>query len=332
MPIDFEDEDALAELLGELERLPISTEKVERYEAAVAAADAGNHTRAGFFLRLEMLGAILELPGYNEKYMPAFSWCLAQIDRDPEAFPVDDLLWSYKWVIMAMPDLLAIPVARINPLLVDIHSRYAKLGFSRRSVYMVERDVRIRLGDTKAATAAHAHYLRGRRDSMTDELDTELATDLEYFALLGQWKKTAERGQPVILGTKATKYILTTCVYTLVEPLVRLDRHEEAVAMVRRALPACLRRPRCSDVLATFTMLLAITGNSAEARKLFPKAIEELFDTGEEIEYDQMTIYPLLAVALRLFTVDQPTLRIKGPERFGLEPSATIQSCTEFAD
>ncbi|MGL4423746.1 MAG: hypothetical protein ACRCZF_24035, partial [Gemmataceae bacterium] len=131
---DMSDEEGLDALVAELEALPATPEKVDAFEAAVAEADRRNLLQAGYKLRLQMLGAILDLSAHAEKLVPAFSWCLAQADKDPGAFPMFELLWRYKWVIFKMPHFLAIPVEQIDLLLNDMRRRYKQYGFSQRPV------------------------------------------------------------------------------------------------------------------------------------------------------------------------------------------------------
>ncbi|MGL4422418.1 MAG: hypothetical protein ACRCZF_17240, partial [Gemmataceae bacterium] len=142
-----------------------------------------------------------------------------------------------------------------------------------------------------------------------------------YWEYHGRWKKAIELAEPIIRGTKCTQSILSRGVSGRLESLVRLNRHEDAIVLLRRALPTCLKPPRYSAVFFSFAMLLALTENMNEAAKFLDKAQHELFQNGEELDYDRMTDFPFMALILRLLARTKKTVPIKQPERFGLEPT-----------
>jgi len=58
----------------------------------------------GFHLRQELIEAAT-FGGMEDRALIAFSWCLAQSDKDADRFPEQDLLWGkYKWILAGITD------------------------------------------------------------------------------------------------------------------------------------------------------------------------------------------------------------------------------------
>src|SRR5713226_6695306 len=92
------DEQQIEQLLAQSRSVPEGLVKVELLLAAAGLADATNDRLRGFQVRRELMHAAT-FAGKPELLLVAFSWCLAQSDRDPQTFAPTDLLWPHKWVL-----------------------------------------------------------------------------------------------------------------------------------------------------------------------------------------------------------------------------------------
>src|ERR671935_3056317 len=85
-------------LLAEAAGLPPGPVQVELLAEAARVADSHNDTATGFRVRKRLMDAALS-GGQPDRMAVAFTWCVAQSDRDPEAVPPTEILWQYRWVI-----------------------------------------------------------------------------------------------------------------------------------------------------------------------------------------------------------------------------------------
>ena len=89
--------------------------------------------------------------GDYDKLLMAFSWCLAQADRQPEEHSVWELLWKYKWVIEHLVHFPRISRAQIHSALADFQKRSLQAGFNERPALFLRWVLEIQMGDLPGA-------------------------------------------------------------------------------------------------------------------------------------------------------------------------------------
>ncbi|EMO76953.1 hypothetical protein LEP1GSC127_3969 [Leptospira kirschneri str. 200801925] len=90
-------------------------------------ADLRKNKELGFEVRLALIEAGI-FSGAIDKALISFSWCLSQVDQNPEKFSEEDLLWKYKWIIENLPAFPQIKKEQILEMLEDLEKRYEKTG------------------------------------------------------------------------------------------------------------------------------------------------------------------------------------------------------------
>ena len=93
--------DDLEELIREAEHLGDTVAGVTAAEDAVRAADVSGSDDQ----RLRAREALIQnatFTGLPDKALVAFTWCLALCDREPDEFPDERMLWSYKWIVNSL--------------------------------------------------------------------------------------------------------------------------------------------------------------------------------------------------------------------------------------
>ena len=109
-------------------------------DEAVRLADAHQDVEAGFHARQEYVKATM-FSGQPDKMLVAFTWCLAQVDRDPERFDLYRLLWQYKWVVNALPDFPTITRRQIEEMFADMERRFLAFGATPQAVWNKRRSI-----------------------------------------------------------------------------------------------------------------------------------------------------------------------------------------------
>jgi hypothetical protein len=155
--------DAIQELMDQAGQLEEGPAKVALLEEACRLADVHGDLDVGFYVRKELVKASM-MAGQPDVMLVAFSWCLAQLDRDPERFDQQDLLWEYKWILAEAPLFPQVNRRQIEDMLADMQRRYEQVGSSLHAVHLLRRDIAQDMGDRKAARAAEAVLKKTRRD------------------------------------------------------------------------------------------------------------------------------------------------------------------------
>ena len=132
---------------------------MELAEEAVRLADAHNDLKQGFQTRRQLTEAAV-FAGRPDVMLVAFSWRLAQCDRDPAQFKERELLWEYKWVVDNLPDFPQVTRGQIEAALADMERRYRRCGSTMHGYYQKRRAVLMDMGDLEGARAADADLAR----------------------------------------------------------------------------------------------------------------------------------------------------------------------------
>ena len=131
MTADFETRHA--ELLAQADELSDGLAKLMLLEEAVRLADTHQDLKKGFAGR-EALIHTATFGGFPEKALVAFSWCLAQSDRDPQTFPDQRILWKYKWIMDSIAGFPQVSREQITKMMEDMRGRYLRSGRSMKPI------------------------------------------------------------------------------------------------------------------------------------------------------------------------------------------------------
>ena len=129
----------IEKLMDEAEGLKDGPAKAAILEQAVAIADTHQDVKLGYAARKKLLPACLD-SGQPDLMLVAYSWCLAQCDRDPSQFNLDDILWEYRWVVSEMTTFPTISRPQIEDALADITRRYQAAGDVRTALESLAKE------------------------------------------------------------------------------------------------------------------------------------------------------------------------------------------------
>jgi len=148
-------------------------------EEAVRIADTLEDVRLAYRLRDDLLQAAT-FAGRHDVAIVAFSWCLAQFDRDPSIASAHDLLWKYKWVVNNARQFPEISRARLFELLGDMERRHREYGSTLHAYWLLKRSLHQSMGDPEEAAEAHKIYRKRRRDYLSDCIACVAHKDCSY--------------------------------------------------------------------------------------------------------------------------------------------------------
>jgi hypothetical protein len=258
------------ELLEQAAGLPYSPSKVMLLEEAVRLADSHNRVEDGFLARENLIQAAT-FSGYPEKTLVAFSWCLAQCDRDPENYPDDDILWQYKWVADSLAGFPQITREQIDATMEDITRRYRRAGAGQRAVHELRCKAAIDMGEVEAARRHQKLWQDTPRDWVTDCRACERNALVQYYIFIGKDAKALEEAEPILRGSERCATIPHNTLSHVLLPLARLGRPQEAMTYHRKGYRLVSDNKEFLRAVARHLTFLVVTANLAKATKLFEK-------------------------------------------------------------
>jgi hypothetical protein len=313
-------QEAIDKLTEEAEFVGNGAAKIGLLEEAVRLADTHGDTEAGFNVRLTLMDAST-FAGRPDLLLVAFSWCLAQHDRDPDLFGDEDLLWKYKWVVNQLSGFPQISRQQIEAMLADMEIRFEEAGSTLHAVYQQKRDVLMDMGDREAAAQANDELARIERDWLSDCKACIADIEVEHRVLDGADEEALEKAAPILRGRLSCAEVPQRTYAKVLLPLLRLGRPDEAMSFHLKGYRLIAGNPgNFITHIALHMEFLALTGNLAKAVKLIEKHLPSALENpslGKRFDF-------FLACRLvldMLLAEDKKALKLRLPSTFPLYES-----------
>jgi hypothetical protein len=262
--------DQIAELQDKAQGLPYGPARLALLEEAVQLADSVKDVDLAFSARQELMEAAT-FSGRPDIMLVAFSWCLAQYDRNPEQFNRDDMLWKYKWVITNAFGFPEISRPRLEELLADMERRYREAGSTLNGVSMVRRELHEHFGEWQQAQAAHAEFRKRRRDSLSDCPACVAGNTCRYYSRQRQWGRAVQAAQPVLHNRLTCAEEPHYTLASVLRPLFHLGRLEEAKTYQRWGYRLVRSANHFVRHQADHLRFLVLIGDLAQAKRLLER-------------------------------------------------------------
>ena len=259
-------EEQLRDLLHRAGRLPYGPGQIALVEQVITQADALRRPNLAFLARMYGTEAYI-FGGEKVRAFPTFAWCVAEFDRDPQAYAEHEywLLWQFKYVISAMTSFPEIPLSRISAVLDDMQRRWTETGHSLHAVYAYRHEVAVHIGDLEAAQEYYLRWCAAPRDDLSDCAACDSTGKADWLATRDQDEEAIALGETVLNGQvdcdAQPRGILTTLMF----PYLRTGRLEQARDAHRRAYLMHRSRRASLNSIADHIEFCARTGNEARA-------------------------------------------------------------------
>jgi hypothetical protein len=303
-----------AELMDQADSMGPGPTQLALLEAATRLADLLADAQLGFQARTKLVEAGT-FSGAPEKAMVAFSWCLAQLDRDPESYPEWKILWQYKWVVNALPVFPQVTGEQIRGALDDLARRLGRSGYGTRPVEKLRFRVARTMGDAQGFHASHATWLDTPRGSMSDCPACDLDEEVGYLADSGQDERAIARARPIIEGKSRCRTVPHTTMARLLAPLLRTGRGDEAAALHLKGYRLILRNRDFLEEVGRHVEYLALAGNLAKGIKLFQSHLPWALETFDGYDRFVFSTSSLLLLDL-LKASGKDSVRLRLPSTF----------------
>jgi hypothetical protein len=285
-------------LLEEADSLRDGPAKVAILEQAVAIADTHQNVQLGYQARKKLLPACLD-SGLPDLMLVAYSWCLAQCDRDPTQFELQEILWEYRWVVSEMPTFPTISLHQIQEGLADITRRYQAAGSTLRPIHLLKVNVGLSLKDRLQATEALEAWRKSARDYLSDDEETERAFVADYYFFMEQYEEAFQACAGVIRGRMKSEHFFGSDCADLLYPLWKSGRREDAENCHKRGYRYVAWNPRYVDCCGDHVEYLALVNNWGRAARLVEKHLPVALESHKP--NDRMAFLRSMYVFLRRY-------------------------------
>jgi hypothetical protein len=265
-------------LLAEADGLPDGPAKVALVEEAAALADSHQDVELAFEVRKVLLGVCLSAD-QSELMLVAFTWCLAQCDRDPQRFPITRILWEFRWVVSSLCTFPEVSREKIGEMLGEMGRRYVQAGASPRSFLLMWRKMAVDMGDAKLAADTDLAFRHAPVDWLTDGLPTELGFEITFRLFRNEPVKALKAATPFLSRQVRSEHFEGQACAEVLLPMLKQGRAAEAMAYHRRGYKLRGKNIRHLDSVAMHIRFLALTDNLGRAVRLFEKHLPDALRT-----------------------------------------------------
>jgi hypothetical protein len=314
-------------LLGRAERLEPGEAKVMALEEAARLADAHGDVPLAYEVRDALIEAAT-FGGFPDRALVAFAWCRGQQQRDPERFSADLLLWKQKWVVGRLDEFPHVSRKQIEGALDDVEQCFAKAGAGRRAVLKLRYQAARDMGDTAAADALWAQWVRSPRDHLTDCRACELDDELDHYIDRGEYEVVLEKARPLLEGRSSCTEVPHLTLGSVLYPLFKLERLEQARDCHLRGYTLVQRNRDFLATVGEHLEFLSLTGNVVRGLRLFERHL------GWALEHashrDRFTFYTAsLALVERALGEGRERVELSLPRAFTLySPEGSYETPT----
>jgi hypothetical protein len=253
--------------------LPEGPTKLAFLEEAVRLADVHQDVVLGDAVRKELINAAT-FSGYPEKALVAFSWRLAQSDRDPEKFPERGLLWEYKWIADSLTCFPQISRQQLDDALDDMARRSERSGAGLRAVYKLRWQSAVDMRQPDVAREYYRKWMQTPRDWNTDCAACEQDDHVEFHLFVGEKEKALQFAEPILAGSLRCATIPHNTFARVLVPLVQLGQMDKAAVYHRKGYRMIYNNRKFLTAISSHLTFFVLTDNLAPALRLLEKHLD----------------------------------------------------------
>ena len=268
--------DELWDRLNRIRRLEPGRGQAVAHDELIRAVDAQGEPELRYVARLSAVAAYVRAGEYTNALAP-FAWCLAVFDRgEAPTGHTDTLLWSYKWIVGALPDFPEVPLEQTRAALDDMERRYRLHGHSLNPVHQYRELLERHVGDRVAADEQFRLWQAAPRGPLSDCAGCEPDDLIEHLMWVGRVDDAVEVGDRALAGELNCSDQPHGLLATMMEPYLRVGNGVAAARAHRRAYRAQRARPAKLARHATHLRFCVLSGNPARGVEILERHLPEL--------------------------------------------------------
>lgn len=191
--------DRFEQLRRDARELGNTPAKVALLEEAVRLVDSLGNIEEAFRTRLDLVSAAI-FSNMTDRAMVAFSWCLAQADREPEKYATYNLIWKYKWMLGAATEFPGISLPRIREMQRDFETRLKQNGNGLSPYHKLRMENAREMGYLAEGLHFEKVWHQSGRDFMADCRACEVNSQVEACIVTGRYQQAIRTAERIMSG------------------------------------------------------------------------------------------------------------------------------------
>ena len=315
---------------GEALELEDGDEKIAAMEEVVRLADETRDLGLQYFARDQYVGVTF-WGGSPEKTLVAYSWLLAQFDRNPDRFDQHGLLWTYKWIVSTICHFPQISKAQIYEMLDDMARRYERAGRGLRVVHQH----RYRIEKFWGAREEALKFYRLAESLPSDDLSNCPACEIDervtFQLFAGDGARALRIARPLLEGEKRCRAVPHRTLANLLVPLLRLGRRREAWQFHLRGYRLIEGQQGLVNYASDHLLYLALVARPERGREVLEKHLRWA-QSGKDL-YKRYEFYRAAWLFFALTAEhDGPRMRLSLPPTFALHAESGLYDVRRLAE
>lgn len=322
--------DELRELFVAAGALPFGTEKVSVLMRAVAVADTLDDLDEQFSSRETLISAAT-FGNRPDVSLSAFAWCLTTCDKHPEQFPIERLLWQYKWIVVSLFELRDITKGDIEQIFGDMVARYEAKGWGRKGPLSCRLWNAMGMGDRRAASELYAKWRKSNSDLGQDCAACETDTAVTHYIFVKKFSDAFSYAAPLIEGKHKCETVPQRTLCRLLIPYFLAGRIDDAIEAYRRTKSKLLRTEGVIEHSAAHVAFLVMTQNREMAISLTERTLRTVL--ASTLSASKVHYYGAMALLFsQLHKPNANEVRFRTATTFPLYSSAGTYDAEELAN
>ncbi|HOQ36363.1 MAG TPA: hypothetical protein PK033_02400 [Acetivibrio sp.] len=267
----------LEKLLSEIDLMPDGKAKLLMLEEAARIADSQNDLKAGFDIREEIVHQGV-FYGHHLNAIIAFSWRLAQCEKNPHLFDISDLLWEYKWIVEEIYKFPDVPSEKIEQLFEDMKDKYNREGASLRPYYCIKCKYLYSSGFKERAEELYFKWINSPRDGYSDCRACDIDNQVLYLLYIKDYEKAFEMAQPILSGRLKCAEIPHLTYAELLLPSLETGRLNDAQIFHEKGYKLIYKNKDFLESMSKHLLYLTVVDVN-KAVNIFEKHFQWAFET-----------------------------------------------------
>ncbi len=255
------------------------TERIGAAEMACVLADQIGDLDSAWEAR-EALVQASAFGGAPEKCLMGFAWLESHVESDPERFPMQDILWSYKWVCEKVPEFSQISRASVESTIERMRVAYETCGVSLRPYYAARaRAASMMDGNTDALRNHMENYAMAPRDRYADcrACETHFATGIAL--LVDDYDRAHQLALPIVNGKEKCSEIPHLTYGLLTVPSWQAGFQDRARLYHQRGYDLCRTTVDFLEAISAHLHFTLVSDNEEQAVEIFERHISWALDS-----------------------------------------------------
>ena len=303
---------------------------VNLLEEAVKISDSHQDVDLGFWTREELIDCST-FSGFCEKALVAFSWCLAQFDKNPEDYDSFNLLWRYKMMIQNLRFFSRISQQQIDNSINDLARRYREYGYNMKPIYKLKAWNAMSMNNREIVIENYEKWRTTPKDSSSDCRACEQNFEVEYYVYLKDWEQALVKAKPIFKKHLSCTEVPHVTVPILLIPFLHKYGKEKALIEQKKNYKMIAKNPDFLQEVASHLEFFVIIKDFAKAIELLEKHLIWSLET--LIESRQFGFFRCSYLLMKsLVEEKEETIKLRLPRTFALYNTKGIYKTQELKD